>query len=135
MQVLSGKPPTDCTVLIKSSAIFRYVVHFPPRILTKPEVLTITLWCREISLVAAPASSGAASGRSPANTLFTSCRVGVVVIYVPAFFKMKSISLSKGKGSTNVSSCWVSVVPTTTYSFQGTAKRTRPSVVCGTIIA
>ena len=48
---------------------------------------------------------------------------------------MKSTSSGSARGSRLGSSTGVSVVPTTTLPCHGTANSTRPSVVCGTMIA
>ena len=75
------------------------------------------------------------SGRMPANTLSTSSRVGAFARYWPAVARMNSISFPVATGSSVGSGIGVSVVPTSVWPCHGIAKSTRPSLVCGTIIA
>ena len=71
----------------------------------------------------------------PTKTLSTSSRVGALSRYWPAVSRMNSISPASGRGSSVGVSIGVSVVPTSVCPCQGIANMTRPSDVCGTMIA
>ena len=62
-------------------------------------------------------------------------RSGALLTYRPRCSSRKSISISSGRGSNGRVATLVSVVPTSTRSPQGIAKRTRPSSVLGTMMA
>jgi len=111
------------------------VVHFPPIIVRSPEGEIVILCLREISLVESGLSGLAASGRNPANMQRISSRLGGLTRYFSAVCNIKLISSSRATGSKLIVSRGVSVVPTTTSLYHGIAKRTRPSVVLGIIIA
>ncbi len=92
------------------------------------------VWSRDSAAVNLP-SPLLTSGRMPTNTLNTSSRVGAFSRYWPAVSRMNSISSGSGRGSSVGVVIGVSVVPTSAWPCHGIANITRPSDVCGTMIA
>ena len=101
----------------------------------RPVSETKILWLLDTSLVLWPSFSGAAKGLNPAKTANTSALVGFFAKNRCAVSRTNSISLSSAMGSRLWLFIKVSVVPTMILSCQGTANKTLPSLVFGTINA
>ena len=92
------------------------------------------VWSRESAAVL-PESPERTSGRIPAKTLRTSPRDRLLCQIERCGLRMNSISCSSATGSSVASGMGVSVVPTSVWPCQGMANITRPSLVCGTMMA
>mmetsp|Transcript_27645 Transcript_27645/g.54350 ORF Transcript_27645/g.54350 Transcript_27645/m.54350 type:complete len:238 (-) Transcript_27645:464-1177(-) len=116
---------------IVSSAILRYVVHFPPMIDTKPESVASTACVRD-NLAVFCWDRSLTRGRIPLQADSTSSRVIRLSRYLALSLRIKLTSCSVGAGVI-VISLLLSVVPAKVVPSQGKKKRTRPSSVLGTM--
>ena len=109
----------------------RYVVHFPPVIVTSPESETITA-CSRDSLAVVRAGAAAKQRAQAGERAQHVARVRrAFQVAVEVTEQIRDL-VAKRAGLARHLGHGVSVVPTRTRPCHGIAKSTRPSSVCGT---